>query len=246
MDRPFSMKNPNRRTRHKSSRFRTLLSVPNTIALLFLISCAIVAWWLLTQSSLTLSSPAQFVQSIKALGGLGIVLYIGFLIIAIVIGPIPSTPITIAAGAVWGPLNAGFYGVIGLSLGSLAAYLLGRTLGRSVVKAFIGKVIYLSNHRGDMYLGWIVFITHLFPFLPYDLISYGAGLSGMSLSIFAVANLLGLIPNTFFLTYMGSAFTIGFPLAIGLVLLFLSMLVIIPWGIKRHNWLGIRDVIRIE
>ncbi|PSB20754.1 TVP38/TMEM64 family protein [filamentous cyanobacterium CCP1] len=223
-----------------------LLTVPNTIALLVLLLCGGAGWWFVTQSGLDWSSPQAIVQSIQNLGSFGILAYIAFLVVAIVVGPVPSTPVTVAAGAVWGGFPAGTYGVIGLFLGSLAAYFIGRTLGRSAVQALTGKSVYFSKHRGEIYLGWIVFVSHLFPFLPYDLVSYGAGISGMSLPIFAIANLLGIIPNTLSLTYMGSVSTIGFPVAIGLAIVFLVMLVVFPWGVKRHNWLGLRDTIRLE
>lgn len=234
------------KSKRRRSRLKALFKLPNLFAFGFLLLCAVAAWWLLTQTQINFSSPHHFVQSIKDLGWWGILAYIGFLIVAIVIGPVPSTPVTIAAGAVWGPLPAAVYGVTGLFLGSVAAYLIGNTLGRSAVQALTGKAIYFSKHRGEVYLGWIVFITHLMPFLPYDLISYGAGISGLSLPIFAVANFLGLIPNTLLLTYMGSAFTIGLPVALTLVIVFFAMLVLLPWGVKRHNWLGLRDTIRME
>lgn len=235
-----------RKPRKRASRWQTLVNVPNTIALVFLIGCALAGWWFVTRSGISLASPQTFVDSIKSMGSLGVLIYIGFLIVAIVVGPIPSTPVTVAAGAVWGPLPAALYGVIGLCLGSIAAYLIGRTLGRSAVQALMGKSIYFSKHRGEVYLGWIVFVTHLLPVMPYDLVSYGAGISGLSFPIFAVANVLGLIPNTLLLTHMGSALTIGLPVALALAIVFLVLLVVLPWGVKQHNWLGLRDTIRLE
>lgn len=235
---------PKRKQIH--SRLSAVCTFPNLVSLLFLFLCGVAGWWFLTQSDLDFSSPAALVESIQALGTLGVAAYIGFLIVAIVIGPVPSTPVTIAGGLVWGPLQASLYAVIGLALGSIAAYGIGRTLGRATVQALTGKVIYFSNHRGDKYLGWLVFVTHVFPFLPYDLVSYGAGVSGMSLPVFAVANVLGLVPNTLLLTYMGSSFGVGLPFALALVVVFFAMLLILPWGVRRHNWLGLRDTIRIE
>jgi uncharacterized membrane protein YdjX (TVP38/TMEM64 family) len=223
---------------------RALLTPQNLLALALLLGCGTAAGWLLTQSGLDFSHPQALVASIQALGNAGIWIYIGIVIVAIVIGPVPSTPVTVAAGAIWGPLPAGVYGVVGVYLGSLAAYFIGRTLGRSVVRALLGKVIYFSSHRGELYLGWLVFLTHLMPFLPYDLVSYGAGISGLSFPIYAVACLLGVIPCVFMLTYMGSALTSG--LAVGVALLFVILLVLLPWGIKRYNWLGLRDIIRVE
>jgi uncharacterized membrane protein YdjX (TVP38/TMEM64 family) len=232
--------------RRKPHPLRALLTAQNGIALAVLLSCISIAWWLLSRSSLDFSNPQKLIESIQALGPLGIFLYVGFLVVAIVVGPIPSTPVTIAAGAVWGPNTAGVYGVLGIYLGSLAAYFIGRTLGRSVVRVLLGKVIFLSNHRGEVYLGWLVFLTHLMPFMPYDLVSYGAGISGMSFPIYATACLLGVIPCIFFLTHVGSAFTSGLLMGIGLVVAFALMLVILPWGVKRYNWLGLRDMIRLE
>ena len=235
-----------RKPKRRSSRLKTLVTVPNAIALAFFLGCALVGWWFVTQSGIDLSSPQTFAESIKSMGSLGILAYIAFLIVAIVVGPIPSTPVTVAAGAVWGPLPAALYGVMGLCLGSLAAYWIGRTLGRSAVQALMGKSIYFSKHRGEIYLGWIVFVTHLLPVMPYDLVSYGAGISGLAFPIFAVANVLGLIPNTLLLTHMGSALTIGLPIALALAIVFLVVLIVLPWGVKQHNWLGLRDTIRME
>lgn len=235
-----------KRPKSRFQRFRALLTPQNSIAMGILLFCTGIAWWLVDQSNLDFSKPQALAASIQSLGGLGILLYIGILFVAIVIGPIPSTPVTVAAGAIWSPMIAGFYGVIGIYLGSLAAYFIGRTLGRSVVRALLGKVIYFSNHRGEVYLGWLVFVSHLLPFVPYDLVSYGAGLSGMSFPIYATACLLGVIPCIFFLTYMGSALTGGLLLGVGLAVLFVLMLVLLPWGVKRYNWLGLRDLIRIE
>lgn len=230
----------------KNKKPLTLFNLQNSIALAILSLCGLASWWLITQSGFNLSEPLSLLQSISQLGWVGILIYIVFLVLAIVISPIPGTPITIAAGAVWGPILAGCYGVIGVFLGCMIAYAIGRTLGRTTVKALTGKVIYLSKDRGEIYLGWLMFITHLIPILPFDLISYGAGLSGLSLPIYASTTLLGVIPCTFFLTYMGSAFTIGLPISITFLAIFLLLVVSLPWGVRRYNWFGLKDVIRLE
>lgn len=235
-----------KRIKQSSSRGHFWLSLPNAIALTVFLLCLVTGAWAVTQSGIDFSKPADFTTWMSQLGWKGILLYVGFLAIAIVIGPIPSTPVTVAAGAVWGAMPAAVYGTVGIYLGSLIAYFIGRTLGRSTVKALTGKVIYLSNHRGETYLGWLVFMMHLIPIMPYELISYGAGISGMALPLYATMSLLGIIPCTILLTQMGSAFTVNLPIAIALVMGFLTMLIVLPWGIKRHNWLGLRDVIRLE
>ena len=225
---------------------RVVFNFQNSIALLVLLLFGLVIWWSVAQSGFNLSTPLSLLQSISRLGWLGISIYISLLAMAIVISPIPSTPITAAGGLVWGPIAAGIYGVIGVFLGSLSAYFIGRTLGRKAVKALSGKVIYFSKHRGEAYLGWIMFIVHLIPVFPFDLMSYGAGISGLSLPVYASTTLLGIIPATFFLTHMGSAFTIGKPLVITFVTIFVILAIGLPWGVRRYNWLGLKDVIRLE
>lgn len=228
------------------NRFRVLLNRQNGIALAVLLLCFLVCWWLVRQPDVNLFTPEYFMRSVKHLGFWGPLVYISILALSVVISPIPSAPLAIVAGAIWGSILAGIYSVIGGFLGSLIAYFLGCTLGRSAIKALTGKAIYFSKRRGEVYLGWLIFVTRLLPFLSFDLISYGAGITGLSLPIYATATLLGMIPSTFLLTYMGSAFTVEMPVAIALAVVFLIIMIVIPWGIKRYNWLGMKDVIRFE
>lgn len=228
------------------NRFRVLLNRQNGIALAVLLLCFLVCWWLVRQPDVNLFTPEDFMRSVKQLGFWGPLVYISILALSVVISPIPSAPLAVVAGVIWGPILAGVYSIIGGFIGSLVAYFLGRTLGRSAIKALTGKAIYFSKRRGEVYLGWLIFITRLLPVLSFDLISYGAGITGISLPIYATATLLGMIPSTFLLTYMGSAFTVEMPMAMALAVIFLIILVALPWVIKRYNWFGMRDVIRFE
>jgi uncharacterized membrane protein YdjX (TVP38/TMEM64 family) len=185
-------------------------------------------------------------QAIEGTGVWGILAYMGVIALSVVISPIPGAPLTMAAGAVWGAIPAGIYSVIGGFLGGLVAYYIGLTLGRSVVRALTGKVVYFSKERGEKLLGVIIFVTRLLPVMSFDLISYAAGLTGLSFPIYAIATLLGMIPSTLLLTYLGEAFTLNLPLGIALAGVFVVFLVGLPWGIRRYNWLNLRDIIRIE
>ena len=238
------------RSRPRRSVFRRRpnlrLKPAHRIALIVFAGCVIVAGWLVTQSGIQWSAPHQWVQQLNELGWLGVGFFISFLAIAIVVGPIPSTPFTIAAGTVWGPNQAGLYGVIGIYLGSLAAYFIGRTLGRSAVKALTGKALYLSKHRGEWYLAWVVMIAHLIPVMPYDLISYGAGISGLSFSRFAIPCLLGVIPCTFLLTHMGAAVMLNLGAALAIALGIITVVGILAWGVRRYNWFGLKEVISFQ
>ena len=231
---------------NKLRKLQVLLNPQNHLALVVLLLCGLMGWWLMTHSGFDLSSPLDMMRSVNRLGWIGILLFICVQALAIVISPIPGTPLTVAGGLVWGPIPAGIYGVIGIYLGSLVAYFIGRTLGRSAVQTLTGKVIYLSKQKGELYLGWVMFVSHLLPVLPFDLMSYGAGISGLSLPVYASATLLGTIPCTFLLTHLGSAVQVSVPIGIAIAALFVVLLIGLPWGIQRHNWLGLRDIIRVE
>lgn len=221
-------------------------SLQNTIALSVLVLCIAVGSWTLTQSHINWSKPDQIINLIQRQGIWGILFYICFVIVAIVVSIIPSTPATIAAGAIWGPVTAGVYGVIGVSLGSILAYFIGRTLGKSAIKSLTGRVISLSTHRGENYIGWLIFVVHLLPVLPYELMSYGAGISGLPLRIYARSAFLGIVPCVFLLTFIGSSVSIGLPTFLIFLGLFLTVIALLGWRVKHHNWLGLRDVIRLE
>lgn len=227
-------------------RLKRLLQRQNLTAIGVLLLSLLVYAVISTQGETNLLTPQGLKQAVSNTGVLGILVYIAVIALAVVISPIPGAPLTVAAGAIWGAIPAGIYSVIGGFLGSLIAYFIGLTLGRSAVQSLTGKAIYFSKARGEWLIGGFIFITRLLPVLSFDLISYGAGLSGLSLPIYAPATLLGMIPSTLLLTYMGQAFTIGLPLGIALSIAFVVLLVLLPWGIRRYNWFGLRDMIRVE
>lgn len=243
------MNRPRRRSRKLYfllSRISDRLSKKNIIALSIFLACLLGCWWLFTALETNVFTPEGLAQIARETGVFGILIYIFSIVIAIVISPIPGTPLTIAAGAIWGPVPAAIYATIGSFTGGLIAYFIGRTLGRSTVKALTGKIIYFSKHRGEIYLGLIMFLARLFPVLPFDFMSYGAGLAKLSLPIYASASLLGAFPCNFFLTHLGAAFTLNRTMLGIMAGLFLILFVGLPWGIQRYNWLGMRDVIRVE
>ena len=224
-------------------KLRVLLTVQNAIALSLLVGCLVAGWRFLSFSAL---DPSQLLQSIHDLGFIGKLIYASILVLAVVISPIPGTPLTVTAGAVWSPWTAGVYGTLGVFVGSVLAYFLGRTLGRSLIQVLLGKMIHISKHRGEPYIGWLLFLSHLLPIVPFDLMSYGAGMIRLSFPLYAMATLLGTIPGTFLLAYLGASFTISSWMGGAIALFSALLLIVVPWKIRQHNWLGIRDVIRIE
>ncbi len=228
------------------ARFRALLTPANLFALFLLAGFVGAYLWLRASPERNVFAEGGLEQVVRDLGWWGPLAYMALIALAVVVSQIPGVPLAIAAGAVWGPLTAGLYSVIGGFIGGMIAFYLGRTLGRSAMKALTGKVMTFRRERGERYLGILIFITRLLPVLSFDIISYAAGLSGLSPGIYAVATLLGMIPSTLLLTSLGSAFR--FDPIIGLLISGVAavMLVALPWLIRRYNLFNLRDTVILE
>jgi len=79
----------------------------------------------------------------------------------------------------------------------------------------------------DHQLMGAMFLARFIPIFSFDIVSYGAGLTNISLKTFALATLFGMAPPTFALTYLGSSVVSAqWPLIAGGVLMvafFLAM-----------------------
>ena len=161
---------------------------------------------------------------VRGLGVVGPLLVIGLMVLAIVFNPLPSAPIALAAGAVYGHSLGTIYIVTGAEIGAIVAFLIARVAGYEISKKYLGKKLSLNRFGSQRALMTAVFISRLIPFMSFDLVSYMAGLSPLKLWRFALATLLGLMPVSFALAHLGgkvvdadSSNLIGVILALGLV-----------------------------
>lgn len=185
-----------------------------------------------------------FQDLVNRLGPWGPVVYIGLLVVSVVASQIPGAPLAIAAGALWGPLTAGVYTIIGGFLGALLAYGLGKYLGQSFFQTLTGKRIIISPDLATNLMGWFIFVSRLLPVLSFDLVSYGAGMAGLAFPIYAVSTLVGMIPSTLLLTYMGG---IADPSQmLGLTGLLLMSIIVLPIVLVRLTGERLNTLVKIE
>lgn len=194
--------------------------------------------------SLQVFTVEGFQNLVNQIGPWGPIAYIGLLIISVVASQIPGAPLAIAAGVLWGPLTAGVYTIIGGFLGAVLAYGLGKYLGQSFFQTLTGKRIIISPDLATNLMGWFIFVSRLLPVLSFDLVSYGAGMAGLSFPIYAAATLVGMIPSTLLLTYMGG---IADPSQIlGLTGLLLISIIILPIIVVRLTGDRLNTLVKIE
>ena len=165
--------------------------------------------------------------------------------LSVVVSSIPGAPLAIVAGTVWSPWSAGLYTVIGGFSGALIAYGIGRTICLSAIIALSGKTILTNQFETEARektVIWLVFITRLLPVVSFDLVSYGAGIAGLSMPLYAGATLFGMIPSTLLLTFAGDRIQFD-PLVIGeLSIIFAVIFVAIPIAMHRYNVLNLKTL----
>lgn len=165
--------------------------------------------------------------------------YMALMACAVVISPIPSLPLNIAAGAFFGVWLGTFYSLLGALIGASVAFGLARYLGRGLIEKFARGHINFCRRCSNKLLTKVVFLSRLMPFISFDVVSYGAGLTNMSFTAFALATLVGMIPLTLAYNYFGTTLVLNrwLSLALGgvMVLIFFTL----PRMIERYNFLGL-------
>lgn len=169
---------------------------------------------------------------VVALGWFGPFAIIGLMTLAIVMSPIPSAPIALAAGAAYGHTWGTLYVLIGAEAGALIAFLLARLLGYEFVRKRFGTRISLTGVGSQNALMGIVFATRLMPFLSFDLVSYAAGLTPLATWRFAVATLAGILPASFVLAHVGGEMVSAEVDRVAVAILALGLLTGLPLLVK--------------
>jgi uncharacterized membrane protein YdjX (TVP38/TMEM64 family) len=166
-----------------------------------LLVCVLLAWWLLPVRDWLI----QFLAWTEANPGGAWASFVLIYVLATVCF-LPATPLTLAAGAIFG-LGAGF-ALVSLSstLGATAAFLVGRTLARDWVSArMVALPRFQALDRGLQTRGfWIVLLTRLSPVFPFFLLNYAYGVSAVRLRHYVPASWLGMMPGTLAYVYAGS------------------------------------------
>ena len=191
---------------------------------------AMVFWFDLQE----ILQPHLVADWLREAGPFGPLVFIALMAAAVVISPIPSLPLDIAAGATFGPMLGTAYAVIGAEIGAIASFLIGRALGRDVLTRLLRTNVAFCERCSDRHLAIFVFLARLVPLFSFDIISYGAGLTNMSLRTFAAVTFAGMIPPTLALTYAGSQVVSGAWLLILSGLAMVGMMLLIPKLVLRY------------
>ncbi|MHA1523630.1 MAG: TVP38/TMEM64 family protein [Alphaproteobacteria bacterium] len=155
---------------------------------------------------------AQYLAGeIRQAGLWGPATVIGLMVLAVVMSPLPSAPIAMATGAVFGVFWGTIYVVTGAEIGAMIAFGLARNLGRETMQRWFGEKLEVGLAGSQSWLMAMVFFSRLAPFISFDLVSYAAGLTALSFWRFVLATLLGILPTSYLLAFFGEEAFSGGP-----------------------------------
>ena len=116
---------------------------------------------------------------------------------------LPGSVITLAGGALFGPVLGTLYNLTGATLGATLAFLLSRYLAADWVRKKVhGKIDQLITGVEQEDWKFIAFVR-LVPLFPFNMLNYALGLTRISLFKYIVASFVFMLPGGLAYTYLG-------------------------------------------
>jgi len=141
---------------------------------------------------------------IKGAGAIAPLLFMLIYAIATVLF-LPGSVLTLAGGALFGPVLGTLYNLTGATLGATLAFVIARYLASDwIAEKTGGRVKQLINGvEGE---GWrFVAFVRLVPLFPFNLLNYALGLTRLRLLHYVVATYVFMLPGAIAYTYLGYA-----------------------------------------
>ncbi len=178
------------------------------VAIALLASGLAVAWGV-GHFEISLADPDSLAEDVRATGAFAPLLLIALLVVQSVVAPLPSQPVLMAAGFVYGPWIGLAFGWLGVLIGAIACFCIARVLGRPAVVHFVSpeRLRAVDDYVSERGLGktFVAILSlRLFAHFSFDVTSYAAGLVQFPFRWFALATALGEIPKVLIFTTLGA------------------------------------------
>lgn len=141
---------------------------------------------------------------IDELGWMAPVLFLIVYCVATII-LLPTMVLTLAGGVIFGPIIGTILNLFGATFGAAVSFLISRHLiydWFSQIKGEkINKIITGVNKKGWLFVA----LLRLFPIVPFNLVNYGLGITGIKFRLYIITTFIFLIPTEIIYTYFGYA-----------------------------------------
>ena len=151
-----------------------------------------------------LLQPATIERELQRFGRWAPILFLLLYTLATVLF-VPGSVLTVAGGALFGPIWGTLWNLAGATLGATLAFVIARYLASNWVAARsgerLGRLI-----RGVEEEGWrFVAFVRLVPLFPFNLVNYAFGLTRIRLGEYVLASFVCMAPGALAYTYLGYA-----------------------------------------
>jgi uncharacterized membrane protein YdjX (TVP38/TMEM64 family) len=165
--------------------------------------------WTVTGVDLAQIDPAAIAAQIRGAGPLGLITLLSLLMVQCVVAPLPSEPLMMAAGFVYGAAGGFLIAWTGVVCGAVMCFFLARSFGRPFVERFVSvRSLAILDAFGEGSARVATFVAvlslRLFAFMAFDVLSYACGLISFPFRWFLLATAIGAVPKVFVFTYFGA------------------------------------------
>ncbi|HHV65115.1 MAG TPA: TVP38/TMEM64 family protein [Peptococcaceae bacterium] len=165
-----------------------------------------ITWRYSAQVYELISEPEEFKSLLASYGHAGILVFICFQILQVVVASIPGELVQIAGGYIFGTLAGTVYSAIGIMLGYFLVFALTRFLGYPLVKVFVStdKIAKLTDLIKNKKSTAFLFSLFLVPGIPKDFLVYAAGLTPIEPVKFFTIVFMARFPALFGASFIGA------------------------------------------
>ncbi len=160
-----------------------------------------IGWMLLNRGQWDAEQVQRFIDG---LGGAGPVVFVLLYALGTVLF-FPGSVLTVAGGALFGPLWGTLINLTGATLGAVLSFLVARYLASDWVERRVGGRL-ARLKQGVEQEGWrFVAFVRLVPLFPFNLLNYALGLTRIPLATYTWASFVFMLPGALAYTWIGYA-----------------------------------------
>lgn len=179
---------------------------------------------------------AQFQQYLQSLGPWAPLVSVGVMVSEALAIPVPMTVIMLANGLVFGVWRGGLVSLAGGLAGALAAYAIGRWVGRTLLERILpASSLQWADRLMATYGKWAIVVERWIPGVPGDPVSYAAGMTRVPVAAFLGLTIVGVVPAAVITAFFGSEIAGDVPPKYWLTGLVLALLLWVAWRSARRR-----------
>jgi uncharacterized membrane protein YdjX (TVP38/TMEM64 family) len=178
------------------------LSKQQIVWIVIAVVCLLITW--LSIHALGSYKPEQLQSLIRQAGVWGPLCYVALYAFG-TLALLPSTPLNISGGLLFGPWLGILWTSVGAVVAAAIAFLFSRTIGRPVMEKRLAgqwQVMDAEIHRGGLFY---MFAIRLIPVMPYGIVNFAAGLTSIRFRDYLMGTTLGTVPSVLPFVLIGSS-----------------------------------------